>query len=249
MKKLFLILGIVGFLSILKISVAQTLFIQMEFYSNLSSPKLLEINFTDFPYNTFFTQMGYGNYSIKIFNHKGEVLYSEKFNVNFYLLLRTFNGSYMKKMNSSIKVFRLHLPENATLINFYYNNKTIFSLPLSHYLCNYNNLCEKEKGENIYRCKDCSLCGNNICESFNPYNENYKTCPYDCPSGEKDNYCDKVVDGKCDPDCKPEEDPDCTYEKNKLIVLTIIFGVGLIVLIILLKSFKIKREKGIEISY
>lgn len=36
--------------------------------------------------------------------------------------------------------------------------------------------------------------------------ENYATCPADCPSGSSDNYCDRVTDGRCDPDCLVEED-------------------------------------------
>ncbi len=40
--------------------------------------------------------------------------------------------------------------------------------------------------------------------------ENYYNCPEDCPSGSPDGVCDKVKDGRCDPDCKQGEDPDCT---------------------------------------
>ena len=39
--------------------------------------------------------------------------------------------------------------------------------------------------------------------------ENYFTCPDDCPSGSTDGVCDKIKDGRCDPDCKQGEDPDC----------------------------------------
>ncbi|MEM7828160.1 MAG: DUF333 domain-containing protein [Candidatus Aenigmatarchaeota archaeon] len=38
--------------------------------------------------------------------------------------------------------------------------------------------------------------------------ENHSTCPQDCPSGGWDGYCDKVKDGKVDPDCTEGEDPD-----------------------------------------
>ncbi len=38
--------------------------------------------------------------------------------------------------------------------------------------------------------------------------ENYSTCPRDCPSGGIDGYCDKVRDGRVDPDCAEGEDPD-----------------------------------------
>ncbi len=49
--------------------------------------------------------------------------------------------------------------------------------------------------------------GNGVCEP--ELGENYRTCPKDCPSGSRDNYCDKVIDGACDPDCKEGDDPDC----------------------------------------
>jgi putative hemolysin len=38
--------------------------------------------------------------------------------------------------------------------------------------------------------------------------ENFETCPADCPSGGFDGYCDRVEDGKIDPDCEEGEDPD-----------------------------------------
>ena len=53
--------------------------------------------------------------------------------------------------------------------------------------------------------KSASRCNaNGICDD----NENYKTCPLDCLSGEADGYCDKMSDDRCDPDCM-EGDYDC----------------------------------------
>lgn len=49
------------------------------------------------------------------------------------------------------------------------------------------------------------VCGDNICQPH----ESYESCPKDCKSGEKDDYCDKIEDGKCDPDCTLKQDPDC----------------------------------------
>lgn len=46
---------------------------------------------------------------------------------------------------------------------------------------------------------------NGLCEG----KENYGNCPEDCNSGGKDDYCDRVLDGICDPDCRKEADPDC----------------------------------------
>lgn len=60
--------------------------------------------------------------------------------------------------------------------------------------------------------QECSL--NYICEN----NENYGTCPNDCSSGGRDNFCDKVNDGICDPDCNHEEDLDCPKEEIKKVI-------------------------------
>ncbi|MEA3254932.1 MAG: DUF333 domain-containing protein [Candidatus Altiarchaeota archaeon] len=50
-------------------------------------------------------------------------------------------------------------------------------------------------------------CGNSVCEYSR--GENQLTCPEDCPSGGKDDYCDRVGDGVCDPDCGGGDDADC----------------------------------------
>ncbi|MBN2251267.1 MAG: DUF333 domain-containing protein [Candidatus Altiarchaeota archaeon] len=47
-------------------------------------------------------------------------------------------------------------------------------------------------------------CGNSMCES----EENPRNCALDCPSGVRDGFCDRLVDGTCDPDCE-SGDPDC----------------------------------------
>ena len=49
--------------------------------------------------------------------------------------------------------------------------------------------------------------GNNKCEP--ELSENYQNCQIDCPSGSKDNLCDLIKDGRCDPDCTREADIDC----------------------------------------
>jgi len=57
-----------------------------------------------------------------------------------------------------------------------------------------------------------SECGDGTCGMP----ENFKTCPGDCPSGEIDEYCDGISDGKCDPDCEYSNrtDPDCALEET-----------------------------------
>ncbi len=48
-------------------------------------------------------------------------------------------------------------------------------------------------------------CGNDICEGH----ESYESCTKDCKSGGSDDFCDKIGDNICDPDCSPKLDSDC----------------------------------------
>ena len=54
------------------------------------------------------------------------------------------------------------------------------------------------------------VCGDNQCQGH----ESYENCEQDCPSGQADNFCDKVTDNTCDPDCQniKDFDPDCSGE-------------------------------------
>jgi len=63
---------------------------------------------------------------------------------------------------------------------------------------------EKEVTELMGLSFEETTCGDGSCG----IPENYSTCPQDCPSGGWDGYCDKVKDGKIDPDCGEGEDPD-----------------------------------------
>ncbi len=93
-----------------------------------------------------------------------------------------------------------------------------------------------------------SVCnGNNICDN----NENYQNCPLDCLSGGNDNYCDKVSDGICDPDCDTG-DFDCeTVEKEEIVeksytwiilLLVAIVSIGVILIQIGLKRNKYEKQ-------
>jgi len=79
-------------------------------------------------------------------------------------------------------------------------------------------LCDSDCAEGVD--PDCKVCNkNNICEPFRK--ENHGNCPEDCPSGLEDIYCDRVKDGVCDPDCKPDEDPDCRLGTTTLPTTTV----------------------------
>lgn len=120
--------------------------------------------------------------------------------------------------------------EDAFKVIFYHNTKILYDEKILELLCNKND----------------------ICESF----ENYLSCPDDCASGSKDNYCDKILDGVCDPDCAEEVDIDCTCGNNicdereskktcpdDCNILSPFIPIGIIIVIIVvgLVLFKVKK--------
>ena len=55
-----------------------------------------------------------------------------------------------------------------------------------------------------------SLCGNDVCDR----GERFDNCSIDCNTGDRDGYCDRVLDSVCDIDClssDPYMDKDCYY--------------------------------------
>jgi len=57
------------------------------------------------------------------------------------------------------------------------------------------------------------LCGDNVCQDA----ESYESCQADCRSGSADDYCDRVADNICDPDCSGPAygDVDCVVEEEQ----------------------------------
>ena len=82
-----------------------------------------------------------------------------------------------------------------------------------------------------------SRCGDRTCG----FPENHLTCPADCPSGATDEYCDGVLDGRCDRDCtkKFAGDPDCPVAGIPVIFLA---GIALVVAAVAVYLF-LKRSK------
>jgi len=84
-----------------------------------------------------------------------------------------------------------------------------------------------------------SRCGDGTCGG----GENYQTCKKDCRSGGMDDYCDGVLDGKCDADCTMGKDPDCVIFNPFIIAGIIIAAVMVVIVIYYLR--KKKQQKSI----
>lgn len=121
-----------------------------------------------------------------------------------------------------------------------YQTTTISTIPTT--LCG-NGKCEDNETQDNC-CKDCAcpegkkcfkdkcipdLCGNGFCEP--KFGENYKACKQDCPSGSKDEYCDSLADGVCDPDCTKDEDIDCEKPNDTSFIYIIIVAIFLVLII------------------
>jgi putative hemolysin len=81
-----------------------------------------------------------------------------------------------------------------------------------------------------------SICGDGDCTLFQ---ENFSSCPEDCPSGGGDLYCDGVADGTCDPDCLSGNDPDCSDEKAAEETSGFVFIAAILAILIV-----VVRQKG-----
>lgn len=140
-------------------------------------------------------------YSFELLDAAGNVLSTTKFRVSFeaYALpvpadvLPDFNGTIppIKKDVDRINVKVPYL-ENAAKFRIKSDGSILLESELT--LCNKDNVCQVNKGEN------------------------FLSCPSDCPSGSKDDLCDGVFDNVCDPDCdaqaRKEKDVDCTCGNN-----------------------------------
>ena len=112
------------------------------------------------------------------------------------------------------------------------------------------------------------VCGDNQCQ---PHESN-ADCPQDCPSGQKDDFCDKIAEGICDPDClvgdidcpgqeakgivkqpedvpgEPPQDILPTFPILQIIILAIVLGLLLLYVKIKAKPKEKKQEEAKEIQ-
>jgi len=151
----------------------------------------------------------------------------------FEYRLKLLESRGITEMN--LKGFSFSIPDE----NFFKESNRAF---IEIIVCNNNGVCETDRYENYLNCPedcpsgsadgycdkikdgicdpDCAkgfdidciplVCGDTTCDFRR--GENYENCPQDCPSGSRDNYCDSIADGICDPDCKAREDIDCLEE-------------------------------------
>lgn len=166
---------------------ANSISLTIEFYSN-NSAILKEYYITTENFANFLPYQGVGDYFVKILDKNNSVLFTEKFNVLFYIQIQKETGVEYKEVNSSIVSLRLYLPPKSYSIRFYKKEKEILSLFLPDLICNRNNICEREKGEDEYLCsKEClalaqkPICGNKVCEDGETQENCCKDCG--CPSG------------------------------------------------------------------
>lgn len=87
------------------------------------------------------------------------------------------------------------------------------------------------------------LFGERNCEvnGFCGGNENYGTCPIDCKSGMKDDYCDRIIDGICDPDCEGK-DLDCKIKEREEKKILTSFLIILFIIVIMFYILKLKKK-------
>lgn len=83
------------------------------------------------------------------------------------------------------------------------------------------------------------LCGDGVCQEH----ESYLECAQDCPSGSADDFCDRIVDGTCDPDCGVDGDADCGKRLPWIFV-----GIGFFILILASIVFFLWRKHRLSVA-
>ena len=178
---------IIIFLTLGNVTEASTISLTLELYKN-DTVILKDWHFTKEDFGTFLPYQGAGNYYVRILDKNGSIIYSEKFNVLFFIQVYKEDDYEILETNFTVANIRLHLPKKSFLIKFYRNEKEIFSLDLSTLVCNKNNICDEDLGEDEYLCpNEClklekdAICGNKVCESGETQENCCKDCG--CPKG------------------------------------------------------------------
>ena len=172
-----------------------------------------------------------GDYTIEILDEDNEIIYSQDIAVHFQIFTNPPTPT-----NDSLISLRIKYEQEMDKLNIYNQDNLIYEEEIV--LCNYNGICEIEKGEN------------------------YLSCPEDCPLHEPDGICIPNLDGICDPDCAPGVDPDCEEipeetttttitttttlqqdEKGNNNLILYVIGSIIIIVLVLFLLFRKKEEK------
>lgn len=160
------------------------------------------------------------------------IAYAEKYfvlDVNYIIGSVTFNSISLKEVDKVVKftdtsgfLVKTVSFENSDIEKIYFNmsenKKYLLYLPYDENAARievYN--LKNSKVMDIDVSSFADTCGNSICEGH----ESYESCTRDCSSGSKDDFCDGIQDGVCDPDCSAKTDIDCeSIEANANISVT-----------------------------
>lgn len=179
-----------------------------------------------------------GNYHYDVLSFENKVLFTSRFEIRTDFSVPDIESTEPIEIHLEKQDISLEIPyfENGKSIDIYDSkNNKVHSVDVGYFT---------------------DTCDNSVCEAH----ESYENCPKDCPSGEKDDYCDGIEDNICDPDCSEEQDVDCksgdsgkTEDSKKshatyYIILAIMVSV-LLLFVIYKKIREKKKWKELERKY
>lgn len=92
-----------------------------------------------------------GEYELRMTSENGNAIASLYLPVSFYL-----HSEPPRDVDCSIGYQRLPWESDAKSLEFYHDDRLLKKIDLSGYICNRNNLCEPDSGENTVNCpRDC----------------------------------------------------------------------------------------------
>jgi len=216
---LILVLLVTFFIYIKHFSASQEIFSNTTFYILFDICKNQTINFKD--YGTvenyiYFDLFSFGEYQIKLLDNMNKEILSFNFSASFErdaeeLDPTTGNLRGKKVILDCIEIFlRFPYIHNLSKILIYKNLEVIGYLEL----CNKNNICESNLGENENNCQDCKKIT-------------------------KEKICLNIKDGICEENCP--EDPDC--KTSTFPIPFWIVPISILVFSILLFIYFFKKSK------
>ena len=182
-----------------------------------------------------------GNYTVKILSTSNSLLSETKYWIAYDLIIHGQDGVSFYNSNESLRTLYLPFDEQAKFLVFERNGTEITRFDLGTQTCNndancdsfesnltcpndcplgepdthcdnsIDGVCDEDCAENVdFDCRqeEFGNCGNNVCDS----EETFESCRNDC-SGRSDQVCDRIQDGRCDPDCIAALDLDCREDK------------------------------------